>query len=165
VTVPTGGSEIIGERGSLAALVGEWREQATFADALPTDIGRTVFEWVLGGRFLLQRSESPQSDVPSSVAIIAPDKTPETFTQHYFDSRGVVRLYAMTIRNGIWMLERTTPDFTPLDFSQRFIGTFSNDGNAIEGAWQTSHDAGATWEHDFGLTYTRIRQGATPLPT
>ena len=47
------------------------------------------------------------------------------------------------------------PDFTPLDFSQRFTGTFSDDGKTIAGPWEISHD-GKTWEHDFDLTYTKV---------
>jgi hypothetical protein len=44
--------------------------------------------------------------------------------QHYFDSRGVARLYEMTFSGGVWNLLRNSSDFTPLEFSQRFSGTF-----------------------------------------
>ena len=47
------------------------------------------------------------------------------------------------------------PDFTPLEFRQRFTGTFSADGNTIDGAWETAPAGGGQWEHDFGLTYRR----------
>jgi hypothetical protein len=46
------------------------------------------------------------------------------------------------------------PDFPPLDFQQRFTGTFSQDGHTITGAWETRFE-GAGWEHDFTLTYRR----------
>jgi hypothetical protein len=36
-------------------------------------------------------------------------------------------------------------------------GSFSADGDTIEGAWHASHDEGATWEKDFGIVYRRIR--------
>ena len=49
----------------------------------------------------------------------------------------------------------TTPDFSPLDFAQRYTGTFSDDGTTIAGRWEIAHD-GSTWEHDFDLTYTRM---------
>jgi hypothetical protein len=75
--------------------------------------------------------------------------------QHYFDSRGVVRLYEMTFDGTTWQLLRTKPDVTPLEFSQRYVGTFAPDGDTIEGAWETSDDLGATWEHDFELIYRR----------
>ena len=54
----------------------------------------------------------------------------------------------------MWKLSRSAPDFSPLPFSQRFEGRFSEDGRRIEGAWEICHD-GETWEHDFGMTYTR----------
>ena len=54
------------------------------------------------------------------------------------------------------VLERTKPDFSPFDFSQRFTGTLSEDGNTIAGAWEICHD-GKTWEHDFDLTYTKVQ--------
>ena len=67
----------------------------------------------------------------------------------------MVRLYAMTLAGGVWTLTRESADFTPLDFRQRFTGTFSADGNAISGAWETSPADGGEWKHDFGLTYRR----------
>ncbi len=76
----------------LEAFVGEWTEQVDFPDAPP---GRTVFEWLLGGEYLFQRSEIPHPDFPDSISIIAVDPNGEAYTQHYFDSRGVVRVYAM----------------------------------------------------------------------
>jgi hypothetical protein len=71
-----------------------------------------------------------------------------------YDSRGVVRLYAMSLADGVWTLTRESPDFTPLDFRQRFTGTFSQDGNTITGAWEKSPD-GTDWEHDFTLIHRR----------
>ncbi len=56
---------------------------------------------------------------------------------------------------GVWELCRTSADFSPLNFSQRFEGAFSDDGKTIEGRWETSSD-GARWEHDFDLTYTKV---------
>jgi hypothetical protein len=116
---------------------------------------RVAFEWVLDGRFLQQRSEVDHPDAPDSVSIIAVASDHETYTQHYFDSRGVVRLYAMTLADGEWTLSRDAPDFTPLSFSQRFVGAFSEDGDTISARWETSRD-GLSWDKDFDLTYTRI---------
>lgn len=45
-------------------------------------------------------------------------------------------------------LTRESPDFTPLDFRQRFTATFSQDGNTISGAWEKRLN-GSGWEHDF----------------
>ncbi len=37
-----------------------------------------------------------------------------------------------------------------------YTGTFSEDGNIISGAWETSPADGGQWEHDFALTYRRL---------
>jgi hypothetical protein len=117
--------------------------------------GRVVFEWLPGGRFLVQRWEVPLPDAPDGIAIIGFDDDRGTYLQHYFDSRGVARVYEMSVDDGVWKLWRNTPDFSPLNFSQRFTATFSDDGNTIDGRWETSND-GSSWEHDFDLTYTRV---------
>jgi len=136
----------------LNRLVGEW---VTKVGVVGAPAGRVMFEWALGGKYLIQRSETPQPEFPDTLAIIAPAGDSE-YSQHYFDSRGVVRIYRMTLPDGRWTLLRTEPDFSPLDFWQRFEGRFSADGDSIDGRWESSHDAGATWEIDFALTYTRI---------
>jgi hypothetical protein len=140
----------------LEPFVGEWAIEAAFRDAPPPGAaGGVVFEWALGGAFLLQRSEVSHPDAPDGLCVIASDPEGGTYTQHYFDSRGVVRIYAMTFDGRVWTLERTTPDFTPLSFAQRYVGTFSDDGSVIDGRWEIARD-GASWELDFGLTYVRV---------
>jgi hypothetical protein len=140
----------------LDAFLGEWTMEATFPAAPPSRIiGRTAFEWTLDRQFLLQRSEVPHPDAPNVHAVIAVDFKSQAYCQHYFDSRGVARVYAMDFTGGVWTLLRDSPDFTPLDFSQRFTGTFSDDGQTIHGEWETSRE-GSRWEHDFDLTYTKL---------
>jgi hypothetical protein len=131
----------------LDAFIGEWAMEAS-------GMGRTIFEWALDGQFLLQRSEAPNPRAPDSVAIVGVDPDGEAYAQHYFDSRGVVRVYAMTFSDGVWKLLRDKPDFSPLAFSQRFTGTFSDDGNTIAGLWEIRR--GSSWERDFDLSYTRV---------
>ncbi|MFD9194242.1 hypothetical protein ACFWCA_39315 [Streptomyces phaeochromogenes] len=140
----------------LDVLVGEWVVEADFP-GLDTSAARCVFEWTLDGRFLVQRTEISLAEAPDSMAIIAADPETGAYTQHYFDSRGVARLYAMSFAGGVWRLLREAPDFSPLDFRQRFTGHVGDDGTTIRGSWETSHDDGATWEHDFTLTYRRSR--------
>ena len=144
------------EMALLTPLVGEWSVQAV-APWAPSDLrGRTVFEWMTGGTFLLQRWEVPVDEAPDGLAIIGPD--PErraAYVQHYFDSRGVARVYAMGFEDDVWTLSRTEADVSPLDFAQRFTGTITDDGRTIRCRWEISHD-GTTWEHDFDLVYTRV---------
>jgi hypothetical protein len=137
----------------LDAFVGEWSLEASLTAGVT---GRAVFEWVLGGQFLVERSEVPDvPEAPDGIAIVGVDRDGEAFTQHYFDSRGVARVYAMTFRDGVWTLLRDAPDFSPLDFRQRFTGRFSADGGTISGRWETSTD-GSSWDHDFDLTYRKL---------
>jgi len=141
---------------ALAALdrfVGEWTMGSSLAPA-GEDAPRAVtsFEWLTGRRFLVQRWEIDVPDAPDGIAVIGFDTEDGPLVQHYFDSRGVARVYTMTFTNGRWTLERIA---TAPDFSQRFTGTFGPDGDTIDGVWELSHDRGATWETDFSLTYTR----------
>jgi len=131
----------------LDVFIGEWSME-TSGEA------RTVFEWALDGQFLVQRSQTPHPGAPDSVAIVGLDPGGETYSQHYFDSRGIARVYAMTFSEGVWKLLREKPDFSPLAFSQRFTGTFSDDCNAIAGLWEIR--TASRWERDFPLTYTRV---------
>jgi hypothetical protein len=89
------------------------------------------------------------------MAVIEYDADAAQFRQHYFDSRGVTRTYRMTFTGYEWTLLRTEPDFSPLSFAQRFVGTLSDDGRSADGRWEQSHDGGTTWEHDFGLRLER----------
>jgi hypothetical protein len=146
----------------LGAFVGEWIVEARFPGGQPTSSGargeclraRSRFEWALGGQFLLQRTEAPVPEAPDSLTIVSTDPETGAYTQHYYDSRGTVRLYAMSLAGGVWTLTRESPDFSPLDFQQRFTGIFSQDRNAITGAWEKCLNS-AGWEHDFTLTYRR----------
>jgi hypothetical protein len=138
----------------LDVFVGEWSMSTSFAPS-PADAprARTTFEWLPGRSFLVQRWEVEHPDAPDGIAIIGFDADKATLLQHYFDSRGVARVYEMTFANGVWTLQRLA---TAPDFSQRFTGTFSEDGNTIVGRWESSSD-GSDWKHDFDLTYTRVR--------
>jgi len=65
------------------------------------------------------------------------------------------RIYAMDLSEGVWTLLRDSADFTPLEFAQRYTGTFSPDGQRIGGRWESAQD-GVTWELDFHLNYTKV---------
>jgi hypothetical protein len=137
----------------LDVFVGEWVMEARFPGG-DGATARSRFEWALDRQFLIQRTEVPVPEAPDGLMIVSADLETGAYTQHYYDSRGVVRLYAMTFAGGVWALTRESPDFTPLDFRQRFTGTFGADGNTISGAWESGRDGGG-WEHDFALTYRR----------
>jgi len=137
----------------LGVFVGEWIIEITSmsfqTDPSAVEHGHTSFAWLEGGAFLIQHSEISNIDFPRSIAVIGPDDAAETYRMLYYDSRGISRIYRMTLSGGIWTIWRDFPGF-----SQRFIGTFSEDGNAITASWEKSSD-GSKWEHDFDLKYTK----------
>lgn len=137
----------------LDILAGEWDVEFSSMSFLPDPSavahGRASFEWLEGGAFMIERSEAFDAEAPRGTMIIGPDDAAETYGMLYFDSRGVSRIYQMSLSDRTWKIWRDFPDF-----SQRFIGTFNEDGNIITARWEKSSD-GSNWEHDFNLLYTR----------
>ena len=136
----------------LDVLVGEWTMEAgpPGGPRWPGE-ARVSFEWLEGRTFLIERWTIDFPPAPDGIAIIGLGDQPETFRQHYFDSRGVHRVYEMTLADGVWTLSRDAPD----PFPQRYTGTISDDGTTIAGRWEKLEE-GADWDVDFELTYRRV---------
>jgi hypothetical protein len=117
----------------------------------PGGEGRVSFGWLDGGKFLVQRWTVEVPEAPNGIAIIGVGDEPGRLRQHYFDSRGVHRVYEMSLIDRVWKLWRDAPD----PFPQRYVGTFSDDGKTITGRWEKAED-GSHWEPDFDLTHRRI---------
>ena len=130
----------------LEPLLGTWRITALGG------AGRSTFAWELGGAYLTQRTSVDHPEAPESLCVYAPAEG--GFVQHYFDSRGVVRLYRMTFDGTRWTLLRDEPDFSPLSFAQRWVATVGPD--AIEGRWETAPPGSTDWALDFELRYERM---------
>jgi hypothetical protein len=147
---------------ALDVLVGDWSMKARFEGMPPADVdARVVFDWLTGGQFLVQRWSVPLSEAPDGIALIGRDPaTNGRYRQHYFDSRGVARVYQMTLDDGLWKLWREEADFSPFDFGQRFTGIISSDGQGIEGAGEICQD-GDSWRHDFDLSYRKQSSNPT----
>jgi hypothetical protein len=111
--------------------------------------GRATFEWLDGRRFLIWRSHYDHPEIPDAIAITG--VTNDQLSMHYFDFRGVYRVYSVSMSPGTWRFSLDAPGF-----SQRFTGTFSDDGNTITGRGQFSRD-GASWEDDLALTYRKTQ--------
>jgi hypothetical protein len=135
----------------LDVFIGTWSIEGSHI-ALPGSVlrGHTTFEWLEGKRFLIQRERIEHPDVPDSISIIGADDPATPLTQHYFDSRGVSRVYGMSLGDGIWKRWREAPGF-----SQRTTTTFSDDGRTIKEVIELSRD-GVIWERDMEKTYTKI---------
>lgn len=133
----------------LEPLVGEWATQAAIPGRAVAH-GRTTFEWLEGGGYLIQRAVMDDPVFPRGVMVIGPDASGERVVQHYFDSRGVARVYDVSFDDGVLQLWRDGPDF-----AQRYSGRLDPEGGVITGAWEICDD-GKTWRHDFDLTYTKV---------
>jgi hypothetical protein len=141
----------------LDVLVGHW-ETVPIIDGMPMAHSHTVFEWVEDGAFLRQTADldEPPTDpvwVQNSpfptTALIGLDDSDGVFTMLYSDARDVFRVYRMTLADGVWRQWREAPGF-----HQRFTGTITGDGTAIDAVWENSPD-GETWRKDFDLTFRR----------
>jgi len=100
---------------------------------------------------MLQRGEVDHPQAPATLSVITPQG--DAYLQHYFDDRGVVRLYRMTFDGALWTLQRDEPDFSELPFHQRFLATVGDD--RIDGRWEASPD-GEAWELDFTMLHRRV---------
>jgi hypothetical protein len=138
----------------LARLAGEWNTEITYpADPNTVIRGQASIKWLAEGPFLAVRSSVDHPDFPTGTMILGGDDESESYSMLYFDSRGIARLYEMSLSEEVWQLRRNAPGFF-----QRYTGTFSADGNTIIGSWEQSSD-GSTWALDFNLTYKRAGHG------
>lgn len=134
----------------LDALVGEWETEATHP-LLPSVVhGRTTFEWLQGKRFLIWRSTSPPGTIPRAISIIGGGETPGTWPMHYFDERGVMRVYQVSMESSVWRMWRDHPGF-----SQRLTGTFEDAGSTIRVSTELQQDG--PWKPDLQATYRRAK--------
>lgn len=130
--------------------IGSWETEGAHP-LLPGEAirGTSTFEWLEGGRFVIWRSAYEHQRIPDAITIIG--VTDGQLSMHYFDERGVYRVYAASLDQHSWRYWRDAP--AP-DLSQRFTGTFNDDGNTITVRGELSKD-GSTWEDDLALDYRR----------
>jgi len=131
--------------------IGSWETEGAHP-MLPGEAirGTSTFEWLDGRRFVIWRSQYEHPKIPDAITLIG--VTDGQLSMDYFDERGVYRVYAASLDQGTWRYWRDAP--AP-DLSQRFSGTFSDDGNTITGRGELSKD-GSTWEDDLALDYRRV---------
>lgn len=139
----------------LEILVGNWEMELSNASFLANSSdkvrGQIAFEWLEGGAFLVMYMGNKRPSTPDAIWLISRDESTSNYTVLYYDTRKVSRVYAMSFAEGVWKMWRTSPHF-----SQRFEGKLSADGTRITAHWEKSSD-GVTWEHDFDVTYTKVR--------
>jgi len=84
-------------------LVGRWTTEATHP-GLPGAIvtGSSEIEWLEGEHFLIYRSGYDHPDIPDSISIIGDT---EGLHMHYFDTRGVHRIFKVTATGNGWEMD------------------------------------------------------------
>ena len=139
-------------------LVGRWTTDATHPRLPGTVIdGSTEIEWLEGERFLIYRTRYDHPDIPDGISIIGDT---DGLHMHYFDTRGVHRIYDVKVTDDGWeiAMDRDSPasSFASPDerFSQRMKFTFEDDDRTMTGEGNLSHDD-VNWEEDLQITYRR----------
>ena len=131
--------------------IGRWETEGAHP-LLPGEAirGTSTFEWLDGRQFVIWRSHYDHPQIPDALTVIG--VTDGQLSMHYFDRRGVHRVYAASLDERTWRYWRAAP--AP-DLSQRFTGTFSSDGTTIAIQGRLSRD-GTTWEDDLALDYRKV---------
>jgi hypothetical protein len=133
-----------------AIFIGEWKTVGAHPK-LPGIIlhGHTSFNWIEGGAYLVMHSSFTGGKIPTSIAIFGSDNSKGEYFMLYFDDRKVSRKCDVAFQDNVLKWWRNAPEF-----SQRYIFTFTDNGNTIIGKGEMSQD-GTTWEQDLDVTYTR----------
>jgi hypothetical protein len=129
---------------ALDRLLGAW-EFTMHHSAMSEPIsGRQRYERVLDGAFVLMHWTYDHPDFPDAMAFISDDR------YHYFDVRGITRVFDLTVEAAGWSMVRLDDDF-----SQRSTARFRGP-DAIDTTGELSTDAGVTWQPDFTMTAQRV---------
>lgn len=134
-------------------LVGEWKTTGSHP-YLPKTVlhGRTSFEWLENGAFLIMRSEIDEPHFPHGIEIFGSDDAEKKFFMLHFDSRGTSRKFDVSIKGNELKWWRDDPDF-----SQRYTMTIEDNGNKLVSKGEMSRD-GSAWEKDLALTCIRVKE-------
>ena len=137
-------------------LVGRWTTEATHP-AMPGTIitGSSQFEWLDGKQFLIYRSHYDHPDFPDAISIIGDT---DGLQMHYFDTRGVHRLFTLTVTEEGWAIalgrQAGARSYASGDapFSQRMTYTFQDADETMLGKGELSRDD-VNWEDDLEIAY------------
>jgi hypothetical protein len=137
------------------ALIGEWAMELTHPSIPGTVVrGRTSFEWLEGGRFLIQRAVNDHPDFPDALSVIGVMEGDDDLSMQYFDSRGVHRIYGIAFDGRELTMKRETPGW-----AQRARATLGDDGSTLAGVWRLNVDDQG-YRDDLAFAYRRAPGGA-----
>jgi hypothetical protein len=130
------------------ALIGTWATEAMHPMLDAVVPGSITFEWLEGGRFLVQRSRNEHELFPDAICVIGPPEAGDGLVLEYFDSRGVRRTYGIELSGGVLRQWRDDPEF-----GQRYSATVGPE--RFEGLWQVARTPG-DWQDDLRVVYRRV---------
>src|SRR5437868_3148112 len=140
-------------------LVGRWTTEATHRGLPGTMVtGSSETAWPEGEQFLIYRSSYDHPDIPDSISIIGDT---EGLHMHYFDTRGVHRIFKVTVTGDRWeiVMDRhsSAGSFASPDapFSQRVTYTFEDEDRTMAGKAMLSYD-NVKWDDDLEITCRRM---------
>jgi hypothetical protein len=129
---------------SLDRLLGTWTITMHHVALAEPVVGHQRYQRVLAGAFVRLDWTYDHPEFPDAIAML------DERTVHYFDVRGVTRLFDLEIDDSGWSMVRRDADFWQRS-SARFSGP-----DGMEGTGENSYDGGATWQHDFSVSYARL---------
>ena len=145
---PSAGREESATKGAgmsaLDRLLGTWEFTMHHSAMSEPVTGRQRYERVLDGAFVLQHWTYDHPDFPDAIALLSDDR------YHYFDVRGITRVFELEVDDAGWSMIRLD-----VDFSQRYTARFRGP-DVMESTGEMSHDNGVTWQPDFTMTYQRV---------
>lgn len=125
-------------------LLGTWDFTMQHADVSEPVTGRHRYELVLDGAFVQLHWSYHHPDFPDATALFSQER------YHYFDVRGVTRVFDVQLEEGGWSLVNVDPVF-----SQRGTSRFRGP-DAFDTTGERSYDAGVTWHPDFTMRSGRV---------
>jgi hypothetical protein len=128
----------------LERLLGTWTTSMQHVQMPLPVTGLQEFTRVLDGAFVMVRASADHPDFPDGLSLLGGQH------MHYFDVRGVTRVFDLEVTDAGWSTIRCDDDFW-----QRAAILFVGD-DAMQGSGENSHDEGATWEHDYTISYARV---------
>ncbi len=134
---------------TLEALVGTWKTQGWTTSDQPQRVDAVdTYEWLPGGA-VLHRVDAHMGDQKVEGAeIIGWDPDRDCYVTQYFGTDGPAA-YEATLEE-----EDGALVWTMRSKSDRFSGTFSDDGRVITGHWEAMEEGGA-WRPWMDITLTR----------
>jgi hypothetical protein len=128
---------------ALDRLLGTWDFTMQHSELPEPVMGRHRYERVLDGAFVQLQWTYDHPDFPDAIALLSEDR------YHYFDVRGITRVFDFDIGDDGWSIVRLDPEF-----SQRTTARFQG-LDVMDCTGERSDDTGASWQPDFTMTCRR----------